>query len=501
MNKKNIFMFLLVFVFGSSLNVAQADTAIHLNIKTPSTQIYDQDITMTPCDSDNAGTLKITAYCAVLQSGISSTWDWTWAPGAFVTSINSIAGYTSKDKNNNDVYHYWSWSLNGTEGSVGLNQYELQPNDLISLNFIDPIEPPDPTPNGSGPLLVQGTTTTRADNTEITENKKEISNQKPVFDTKKAFEFLIAQQRGNGSWGTDLYTDWATLALVSGNYQTQIIKLTRYFSESKFENKLLTDYERRAMVLMVLGLNPYNTNNENYIQKIIDSFDGTQFGNANEDNDDIFALIVLQNTGYTKEDKIVIDDISFVLKRQKENGSWDESVDMTGATIEALAFFKENEQVNNALTKAKNFLKEKQKSDGSWDNNTSATGWVLEGLLALGEKPEDWKQGDNTPVDYFTTLQDMDGGIKTENLDNKIWQTAYVVPVLVGKNWNQLMQKFEKIETPVTTKIAKKISKKLSKINTATVINAIVPASSTNQTETQKKSWFTILIDNIFGFF
>ena len=48
------------------------------------------------------------------------------------------------------------------------------------------------------------------------------------------------------------------------------------------------------MALMSLGLDPYNTNGENYINKIISGFDRKQFGDASVDNDDIFALITLQ---------------------------------------------------------------------------------------------------------------------------------------------------------------------------------------------------------------
>src|SRR3989338_11044181 len=140
MKKTIIFATLIInLTFLSFLGVAYADTAIHLDIKTPTSTLYDQDITVSPCDSDNAGTLKITAYCAILQSGIQNDWNWAWAPGAFLNSLDNIAGYTTKDKNNNDVYHYWSWSLNSTEGTTGLNQYELQSNDLISLDFIDPV--------------------------------------------------------------------------------------------------------------------------------------------------------------------------------------------------------------------------------------------------------------------------------------------------------------------------------------------------------------------------
>lgn len=393
---------------------------------------------------------------------------------------------------------------------------------------------------------------------------------KTKFDLKKAFDFLIARQKENGSFGEDLYTDWATMALASGNYQDQIKKLVKYFEESKITGTLVTDYERHAIALLSLGLNPYNTGKENYIEKIVASFDGKQFGDTNEDNDDIFALIVLQNAGYARDEKMISDDISFILNRQKENGSFDESVDMTGAAIEALSAFNQNEQVKKALDKAKNFLKQSQKDDGGW-GNASGTAWAMEGILAMNEKPaniaisdtpehfdlqnvfgEDWIKNNNSPLDYLGTIQDADGGIKNlpagsegENIQNKIWETAYVASALSGKTWNQIMQKFEKSKEGTTNakenrgnKLEEKTSKpavvkiiakkhsqntEIAKVpnkekkgneilkpenlasqntnqNTATALMAI-ENSPAQKTEASKRNWFLRFLDKIFSIF
>lgn len=342
---------------------------------------------------------------------------------------------------------------------------------------------------------------------------------KATFDLKKALDFLVTQQKENGSFEEDLYTDWVSLALAPANYQSQIIKLVRYFGELKIKDARLTDFERHAMALMALGLNPYNTNGENYIGKIVASFDGKQFGETTEDNDDIFALIVLNNAGYKPEEKMITDDLNFVLGRQRDNGSWDESVDMTGAGIEALSLFKENEKVKDSLIKAKDFLKKNQKSNGGWGDSASSTAWVIGGILALGEKPEDWKKGENSPLDYLTTLQDTDGGIRNENLKNKIWETAYVASALSGKTWDEIMQNFAKPEKMLATETPKEIVKKpapqkmivkTDKINTlednsknlnsttteSVVANPLIEAEK----ETPEQGWFARLLGNIFGF-
>lgn len=337
-----------------------------------------------------------------------------------------------------------------------------------------------------------------------------IPKAKAKFDLEKAFEFLFSQQKENGSFGENLYTDWTALALASYGNKDSILKLIKYFEENKLEKPLLTDYERQAIALMALGLNPYNINGENYIEKIVTSFDGKQFGDINEDNDDIFALIVLQNAGYKQDDKMINSDISFILNKQKENGSWDSNVDITGATIEALSVFNQNEQIKNVLSKAKDFLKQNQKEDGGF-GNASSTAWALEGIIALDEKPEDWIKNNNTPLDYFGSIQDVDGGIKNENIKNKIWETAYVVSTLSGKTWNQIMQKFEKPKIAIATKIPNPVSRKqqikknmtqnITRELTTAAINAINKSSAETKTETRKKNWLARFLDIIFGSF
>ncbi len=344
---------------------------------------------------------------------------------------------------------------------------------------------------------------------------EEVQTEKVKFNSKKAFEFIISQQEENGSFGEDLYTDWVALALASGNHQDQTIKLIKYFGESKTTGNLLTDYERHSMALMALGLNPYSVNGENYIGKIIDSFDGKQFGDINEDNDDIFALIVLQNAGYVKDEDIIKDTIAYILSKQKENGSWDENVDMTGASMEALTFFSQDEGVKNALMRAKEFLKQNQKDTGGW-GNVSSTAWAIEGILGLGEKPEDWIKSENIPLDYLALNQDTDGGMKNGDIKSKLWETAYTVTALSGKTWNQIMQKFEKPEElkgqplgnplKATPKSSKELKPKIAKTpnlenlsiqNTATVINSL----ETQNSESVKKGWFARFLDKIFSVF
>lgn len=334
------------------------------------------------------------------------------------------------------------------------------------------------------------------------------------FDIDKAFKFLASQQKENGSWGDEMYTDWASLALPTSKQMEQVIKLIKYQSGIKTSGVLLTDYERHAMALMALGLNPYNTNGENYIKKITDAFDGKQFGSIDEDNDDIFALLVLQNAGFKNDEKMILDSVDFVLSRQKENGSWDESIDMTGASIQALKPFSENEKVKTALEKSKEFLKKNQKTDGGF-GNVSATSWAMGGIIALKEKIEDWKKEENTPFDYLAKNQDIDGGIKNSikeeepSLKNKIWETAYATVAMSGKTWDEIMQKFEKPKdfTIVsslpenTVKVSATVPPRKVKPKTEAPVIPVLNITNTEnipQIQTENKNWFMKFINFIF---
>ncbi|MEI6581051.1 MAG: prenyltransferase/squalene oxidase repeat-containing protein [bacterium] len=348
---------------------------------------------------------------------------------------------------------------------------------------------------------------------------------KPIFDIKKAFEYISSQQKEDGSFGEDLYTDWIAVSLGSVENENikinSILKLIKYFGESKGGELSLTDYERHSMALMTLGLNPYNANGVNYIEKVTASFDGKQLGDKEMINDDIFALIVLQNAGFTKDEEIIKNTMNFILSQQKEDGSWNNSVDMTSAAIQSIVPFAGE----NFLLRAKEYLKQNQKDDGGF-GNVSATAWAIGGIVALGEKPEDWiiknpaDGGTSTPLDYLATNQDTDGGIKNTDIQSKVWETAYTISALSRKTWNQTMQKFDKpvIPTPEkienstsTTKIQEntdqkiikpKIIKKVQKLTKENTTTSVVVNNNTvkGTTEIKKENWWKILVNIIFGF-
>ena len=195
------------------------------------------------------------------------------------------------------------------------------------------------------------------------------------------------------------------------------------------------------MALMSLGINPYNDTKINYIKKITDSFDGTQFGDKTLINDDIFALVVLKNSGYSVNDELIIKDLNYIISKQDKDGSWG-SVDMTAAGVQSLKGFENIAGVVDAILKGEKYIITNQKIDGGFDN-LSSTSWVLQILF---ENKEILK-GEA----YLASKQEVDGGMEWigTDLNTRIWATAYAIPAILHKPWSIILNNFSKQEITI----------------------------------------------------
>jgi hypothetical protein len=264
------------------------------------------------------------------------------------------------------------------------------------------------------------------------------------FSIPNAVTYLESTQSPDGSFGgSELYTDWAAIALASYNIKSSVKKnILGYLKSNNKTSSNLTDNERRAMTLLALGQNPYDFDGTNYIQTIVKSFDGTQFGDMNLINDDIFAIIPLYKSGYSTSDEIITKDISYIISKQKSNGSWEDSVDMTSAGIQALSLYNNAPGVSNSINLASSYLKSMQQSDGGF-GNVSSTAWAMQASSAIGEN---WGVGGKNGLDYLAMNQISDGGLlsMTESLQNRVWNTSYAIPGALGKTWVSVMQSVNK---------------------------------------------------------
>ncbi len=268
--------------------------------------------------------------------------------------------------------------------------------------------------------------------TATSTNSTSGSSANSSVNINQAIEFLMAQTT-DGSFGSDLYTDWVAIGLAASGNSSAKNLVKNYLLNQKFSADNLTDYERRAMALMSLGINPYNGTNINYIEKIIEGFDGNQFGEEGLVNDDIFALFPLLNAGYNSSDPEISKTVAFIISKQNSNGSWD-SIDLTAAAIQALSLVSDLPNVNSALEKAKTYLNNSKQGDGGFGNIFS-TLWAKQAL------------NDNSSDNYLASKQNSDGGLETgSDLNSRIWATAYLIPAYYGKSWNSLMSNFKKLK-------------------------------------------------------
>ena len=257
---------------------------------------------------------------------------------------------------------------------------------------------------------------------------------------------MISKQREDGSYGSSLYTDWAAAALSLRSGESKN-KIKNYLKNLNDNLQSATDYERRALALMALGVNPYTGTKVNYIQKIIDQFDGAQIGDSGLVNDDIFAIFPLIKAGYTIEDEVIEKTVNFILDEQKANGSFSDSIDLTASGIQALVLAKELNGTASAVENAKNYLLAGQQSDGGFGSSFS-TSWALQAIDALGDSETEWLKNAKSPKEYLASLQQSDGGLENENEDlgTRVWATAYAIPGFYGKPWSEILLSFSKQE-------------------------------------------------------
>jgi hypothetical protein len=295
------------------------------------------------------------------------------------------------------------------------------------------------------------------------------------FSLRAARNYLKENQNSDGSFGEgDMYTDWAAVAYGAiGESDSSVELLRKYYQLHNFASQLLTDNERHSTALLALGENPYTFLRKNYIKPIIDSFDGVQFGDQNLVNDDIFALIPLESAGYKTDEEIISKDVKFILSKQSSDGSWEGSVDLTAAAIEALKPLNSLPKVSDALTNAKKYITGKQKDNGGW-GSVSSTSWAMqaESILGISTSSATGKDG----KDYLGNEQASDGAAVTsaESKNNRIWATSYAIPAYLGKPWSEIMHSVSKpaiamapIVTPSVVVVAPQEDKKDDKKVTA----------------------------------
>ncbi|KKW19773.1 MAG: hypothetical protein UY63_C0006G0015 [Parcubacteria group bacterium GW2011_GWA2_51_10] len=270
------------------------------------------------------------------------------------------------------------------------------------------------------------------------------SSLAPVFNVPLALQFIASQQREDGSFANTLLTDWAAIAFAASDPGIPKTKLWEYLLTAAPVVSSATDYERHAMALMALAIDPYTGTPIDYISPIAAQFDGAQIGDSSLVNDDIFAIFPLLHAGYSVSDDIIVKTTSFIISRQSANGSWENSVDVTAAAVQALSMLNSLQNVGESLTKAQTYLRGQQQQNGGFGNSFS-TSWTLQAIAALNESPSLWTPGGITPITYLASLQAQDGGVESAaTADTRVWATEYAIPAALNNTWRSLLSNYQK---------------------------------------------------------
>lgn len=528
-----------------SISAQLPSTSAKLRIETASGTIFNQTLNVTACESSpGSGLFTINGKCAVDQSGVSSNWSW-WGDDAFLNSINEYAndfinniywgwfgnleyGQTALNKhvlsadeklllvyNTNPLKIIASatgtlnttstitlqqfgldasWNpvwMPATSGTIVINGENFETTDGTYKLFLATTTPYTVYGKKTGYLDSEPFTITALEQTQNDNDQPCRGCGAPPpptynnLDTNKAVNFLISQQNADGSFSSALYSDWAAVAFGAYGETPAKEKIKQYLQTDPSPiaglNEM-SDYARRAMALMSLGINPYNGTATDYIKKLTDRFDGAQFGDDNLYNDDIFALFPLLKAGYVNTDAIIASATQFILSKQGANGDWG-STDLTAAAIQALTLVKNIDGVNVALTKAKNFLVAQQQTDGGW-GNTFSTSWAMQAIASLGENQTLWVKNNKTPGDYLFLMQASDGGMDvTAPTSSRVWATTYVVPAALSKPWPQIMNSFAK---PVEQNLNSGTNSNTS--YTTPIATSTLPIATTTEKITEKEN-------------
>lgn len=277
------------------------------------------------------------------------------------------------------------------------------------------------------------------------------------LDAARAFSFLSSHQNTDGSFNGSILTDWAAIAYATAGSSAEKSKLHDYLVSATPVLSAATDYERHAMALEALGINPYSGAGKDYVTPITSAFDGTQVGSTSQVNDDIFALFALTHAGYSQSDEIIQKIAINVISKQSPDGSWGESPEMTAAASQALGPLYMVPGDSASLGKAIGYLMSSIKPTGGW-GDSDATSWVQTSINSMNEAPDPsphfpepmWVASNGYyPTDVIAHAQQTDGGVVSTNSDNdsKVWSTSYALVAASNKSWTSLLQNFAKPST------------------------------------------------------
>ncbi|PSG96962.1 hypothetical protein BRD56_07745 [Thermoplasmatales archaeon SW_10_69_26] len=187
------------------------------------------------------------------------------------------------------------------------------------------------------------------------------------------------------------------------------------------------------------------------VAELLEEHDGSEFGRSDLANDDVWALIALNDAGYDGPE--VDDAIDRIERAQSVDGGVPHgegslaTVDVTASAIMALAAHDRTDTIEAAL----GYLADERIDEGvrraCWplssafggDPNVESTARVVQALRAAGEDPLAWGVDGQTPTECLLTFQTGSGDFKhAGNSRTTIMSTQQALGGLSWRPWGTL---------------------------------------------------------------
>ncbi|MBQ6835701.1 MAG: S-layer homology domain-containing protein [Clostridia bacterium] len=267
--------------------------------------------------------------------------------------------------------------------------------------------------------------------------------------------------------------EWAVIGLARSGYDMPQEYWDSYYTrvleyiekcDGVLHTKKYTEYSRVILALTAIGADPKNAAGYNLLTPLSD-FDKTVWQGV---NGPVWALIALDSGNYPSDLRQQYVDI--IVESQLNDGGWNLTSkgngdsDITGMALTALANYKTQPKVKNAIDKALTFLSETQLDNGGFmtygEETLESSAQVLVALSTLGIDINDARfvKNGNNVVDAMLEYRNSDGSfshIKGEKTDLMATEQAFYSLVAYERAKNGKSALFDMDDVEITVKNGK----------------------------------------------
>jgi LPXTG-motif cell wall-anchored protein len=324
---------------------------------------------------------------------------------------------------------YWKTSMNGKGLESSLSTNLIHNGDSVQLNLDNYLNPPDSNSDNGNNSPGNGSDDKGNNGGSQLPN---VSNKQVLSAIKSTSSYVLK----NGS-----IDEFEAVGLKKSGQSvpsTYLDNIKKSLKENDGTFRNVTDYERLVIGISAAGGNAANIEGYNLIKKIYSNERMTNQGT----NGIVYALLAVDshkyevpsNAKWTRE-KLV----NYLVDHQLKDGGWSlvgvsPSVDITAMALAALAPYKKQENVINAIEKATNWLSSMQNANGGFSSTinggdaSETTAQVMIGLSAIGIDPTNklFTKANGNLLQHLMAFQQKDGGfahITTDKTSNLIATT------------------------------------------------------------------------------